>query len=45
MTRKGVLEAAEAGATPVAVTPSGTATSMIRGRIEDFFMQFPLFCE
>ncbi|GAB2744797.1 hypothetical protein [Streptomyces bullii] len=42
MTRKGVVGAAEAGATPVAVTPSATATSVIRGKIQDFLMQFPV---
>ncbi|GAA2494323.1 hypothetical protein GCM10010276_38240 [Streptomyces longisporus] len=44
MSRRGVLEAAEAGATPAAVNPSATATSVISGSNQDLFMQRP-FCE
>ena len=39
MTRKGVLEAAEAGGAPAAVTPSAAVTRVMRDRVQDFLMQ------
>jgi hypothetical protein len=39
MTRKGVVEVAEAGVTPAGVTPSAAVTRVMRDRVQDFLMQ------